>query len=191
MIVRRILIAVFVVGAVAAVAIWLLLKYAPDVTLTFNQEEVQRQIAPRFPAKKCFLGPCIELTNPRIGLLESNNQVSIEFEFVATLGNRTMPGTAKLEGRPHYDPNTGNFYLHDVKVPRFTMSGNAPDFDEVVKVRGPSILAALIGGIPLYSVQSHPKYGSIAKHTLKSIRVYKGQMEVVFANPLLLLDMLH
>jgi Protein of unknown function (DUF1439) len=106
---------------------------------------------------------------------------------VATLGSRAMPGIARFTGRPHYEQGSGSFYLKDVEVVEFKMSGNAPDFDEVVKVRGPGIVAAIMNQFPLYSVQSHPKYGSLAKLALRSVRVEQGQLQVVFANPLLLL----
>ena len=97
-----------------------------------------------------------------------------------------MPGLTKFSGRPHYDQGSGNFYLQDVQVSEFQMNGNAPNFNDVVRVLGPGIVAAIMNRFPVYSIQSHPKYGAIAKLALKSVRVSDRQLQVVFANPLLL-----
>jgi hypothetical protein len=184
--VRRIFIAATAILITSLVGVWLLLKYSPEVTLVFTEEQLQKQLEPRFPSKKCLLGSCVELVGPRLSLKEGADRVEIETSFTATLGSRTMPGVAKFSGRPHYEQGSGNFYLRDVEVTEFTMSGNAPDFDEVVKVRGPRIVAAVMSGFPLYSVQSHPEYGAVAKLALRRVSVVSGQLQVVFANPLLL-----
>jgi hypothetical protein len=185
-IIRRVLVggAICVLASIAA--FFLLLKYSPEVTLTFTQAQLQSELAPKFPVKKCVLGACLELVAPRITLLEGADRIGIETAFVANLGNRTMPGSTKLTGRPRYDQGSGNFYLQDVQVAEFAMTGNAPDFDEVVKARGPRIVAAIMNNFPLYSVQKHPKYGAIAKLAIRSVRVVNGQLQVDFVNPLLL-----
>jgi hypothetical protein len=186
MYVRRLLLASFACCVIFVAAGWAILKVSPEVTLEFTQAQLQEQLSPRFPAQKCILTACIELNNPKISLKEGADLFGIETTFVATLGKRSMQGTAKLEGKPSYEQESGNFYLKDVKVTEFTMGGNAPDFDEVVKVRGPAVMAAIMNRIPLYSVSSHPKYGAIAKHALRSVQVVDSKLRVVFANPLLL-----
>lgn len=182
---RRIFLSIGTLVLVLLAGAWLLLKYSPEVTLNFTQAQLQEQLEPRFPAKKCVLGACVELLGPRLSLTEGSDRVGIETSFVATLGSRTMPGSAKFSGRPHYEQGSGNFYLQDVQVTEFQMSGNAPDFNEVVRVRGPAIVAAIMNRFPLYSIQSHPKYGAIAKLALKTVGVVNGQLQVVFVNPLL------
>jgi hypothetical protein len=183
---RRLILAAAACVLALLAAGWALIKYSPEVTLEFTQEQLQAQLAPRFPTQKCLLKACIELIQPRVTLEEGADRLGIETNIVATLGSRKMPGVARFSGRPNYDQGSGNFYLQDVKVAEFTMSGNAPDFDEVVKVRGPGVMAAIMNGMPLYSLRSHPKYGAIAKHALRTVRVVNGRLQVVFINPLLL-----
>jgi hypothetical protein len=183
---RRVLVTVATICAVLAIAAWAVLEYAPEVKLEFTGQQLQEQLAPRFPSKKCVLSACVELRNPRVLLQEGSDRLTVDADFVATLGNRSMPGTARLDGKPSYDKATGNFFLLDVRVSEFKMSGNAPDFDEVVKVRGPAVLAAIMNRMPLYAVSSHPKYGSVAKLALRSVQVVDGKLVVVFTNPLLL-----
>lgn len=183
---RRLLLVAGASCLVLFAAGWAFLKYAPEVTLEFTQEQLQEQLNPRFPAQKCIFTACIEMTNPKLTLQDGTDRVRIETNFVATLGKRTMPGVARVEGRPSYEKATGNFYLQEVKVTEFTMSGNAPDFNEVVKVRGPAVMAAIVNQMPLYSVKSHPKYGALAQLALRSVHVAGGKLQVVFANPLLL-----
>jgi hypothetical protein len=184
--IRRILFGVAICALASTGAVFLLWKYSPEVTLVFTQAQLQRELEPKFPVKKCVLGACVELIAPRITLLEGADRVGIETSFVANLGKRTMPGSTRLTGRPHYDPASGNFYLQDVHVTQFAMSGNAADFDEVVKARGPGIVTAIMNRFPLYSVQKHPRYGEIAKLAIRSVRVVNGQLQIVFVNPLLL-----
>jgi hypothetical protein len=184
---RRLILAVAALALALLAGGWLLLRYSPEVTLTFTQAQLQSQIEPKFPKRKCLLSACVELTDPRVTLTEGTDRIGIDASFVATLGSRAMPGIARFTGRPHYEQGSGSFYLKDVEVVEFKMSGNAPDFDEVVKVRGPGIVAAIMNQFPLYSVQSHPNYGSLAKLALRSVRVEQSQLQVVFANPLLLL----
>jgi hypothetical protein len=164
---------------------WLLLNNPTEITLNFTQAQLQEQLDPRFPAKKCVLAACVELMSPRLLLTDGSDRLGIETSFVATLGTRTMPGTAKFSGRPTYEQGSGNFYLQDVQVTEFQMTGNAPDFNEAMQVRGSGIVAAIMNRFPLYSVQSHPKYGAIAKLALKRVAVVNGQLQVVFVNPLL------
>ena len=165
---------------------WLLLKNPTEITVNFTQAQLQEQLEPRFPAKKCVLAACVELISPRVLLTDGSDRIGIETSFVATLGTRTMPGTAKFSGRPTYEQGSGNFYFQDVQVTEFQMSGNASEFNEVLKVRGSGIVASIMNRLPLYSIQSHPKYGAIAKLALKRVGVVNGQMQVIFVNPLLL-----
>ena len=98
--IRRILFGILAQFLAAMAAVWLLLKYAPHVTLNFAQARLQSQLDPRFPAKKCLLSACIELTSPRVSLTEGSDRIGIETSFVATLGGRTMPGFTTFTGRP-------------------------------------------------------------------------------------------
>ena len=182
---NRILIILSTIIAIT-LAGWFFIQNSPEVNLSFTQDEVQAQLSPQFPVSKCLFNSCIELHNPRIYLQSGSDLIGIETEFIAKLGKRTMPGTMKLKGQPYYEKSSGKFYLQNVQVTEFTMTGNAPDFDEVVKVRGPKVAAAIFGAVPLYSVQSHPKYGDIAQYALRSVTVVNGRIEVVFVNPLLL-----
>jgi hypothetical protein len=165
---------------------WLVLKNPTDITLSFTQAQLQEQLEPRFPAKKCVLAACVELMSPRVLITDGSDRIGIETSFVATLGTRTMPGTAKFSGRPTYEQGSGNIYFQDVQVTEFQMSGNASDFNEVMKVRGSGVVATIMNRLPLYSVQSHPKYGAIAKLALKRVGVVNGQLQIIFVNPLLL-----
>lgn len=182
---RRVIFSIAGVFFALLTAAWLILKYSPEVTLNFTQAHLQDQLEPKLPKKKFVLNAGVELMNPQVSLTEGSDRIGIDSSFLASLGNRTMPGFARFTGKPHYDQGSGNFYLQDVQVAKFTMSGSAPDFDEVVKVHGPRIVATVMNRFPLYSVQAHPKYGTIAKLALRSVRFVEGQLQVIFANPLL------
>lgn len=183
---RRIVLAFAALLLLTVTGAWVVMKYAREVTLSFSQAQLQEQLDPRFPTRTCMRGACVELLQPKVLLPEGSDRVVVQTLFVASLGNRAMPGLTKFSGRPHYDQGSGNFYLQDVQVSEFQMNGNAPNFNDVVRVLGPGIVAAIMNRFPVYSIQSHPKYGAIAKLALKSVRVSDRQLQVVFANPLLL-----
>lgn len=183
---RRIVLSFGAVLLALVTGAWLVLKNPTDITLSFTQAQLQEQLEPRFPAKKCVLAACVELMSPRVLITDGSDRIGIETSFVATLGTRTMPGTAKFSGRPTYEQGSGNIYFQDVQVTEFQMSGNASDFNEVMKVRGSGVVATIMNRLPLYSVQSHPKYGAIAKLALKRVGVVNGQLQIIFVNPLLL-----
>lgn len=181
---RRLLIAALLLVMAVAAAWWAVSKFSPELSVELSQAEIQAQLDPRFPQQKCLLGACLELREPRVRLDEGPDRVGFTAQFVATLGKRQMPGTATFTGRPRYEKSRGSFYLDDVQVSEFRMSGNAPDFDEVVRVRGPKVLAALLQSVPLYTLSADTRHGALARLALRSVQVVDGRLRITFLNPL-------
>lgn len=179
----------FLIAMLLAIAIctawWAVVTFSPELSIELSQEQIQAQLDPSFPAKKCIgATTCLELRKPKIRLNQGPDRLGFSAEFVATLGKRTMPGTVALTGRPRYVQSSGIFYLDDVQVSEFQMSGNAPDFDEVVRVRGPKVMEAILQSVPLYTLSSNPKHGTLAKFALRSVLVVEGKLRITFLNPL-------
>jgi hypothetical protein len=183
---HRVLFVSLIVSLLIGAAFWALLKFSPEVSVELTQIELQQQLDPKFPVRKCILSACMQLIEPKVTLTDGSDYIGLETRFVATLGQRSMPGTATLTGRPRYNQSSGSFHLEGVQVSNFKMHGNAPDFDEVVRVRGPAVMAAILNTLPLYSLRSNSKYGAIAKLALRSVQVVGGRLRLVFINPLLL-----
>jgi Protein of unknown function (DUF1439) len=184
--IQRIVIGTVVLGVVAVAAAIAYLKYGPEAFLDLSQAELQEKLDPKFPQEKCFLAlACLEIRSPKIQLTEGSDRVGLAAEFVASLGSRKMPGTLLLTGKPRYVQHEGSFFIDDIQIREFKMSGNAPDFDEVVRVRGPGLLKALMQGTPLYTLKSDTKYGAFAKLALKSVLVVNGKLRITFAKPTL------
>jgi hypothetical protein len=181
---RRLLVALLLLGLAVPVAWWAVNRFSPELSVELSQAEIQAQLDPRFPRQECLLGACLELREPRVRLDEGPDRVGFSAQFVATLGKRQMPGTAMFTGRPRYDASRGSFYLDDVQVTEFRMSGNAPDFDEVVRVRGPKVLAALLQNVPLYTLSADSRHGALARLALRSVQVVNGKLRIIFLNPL-------
>lgn len=179
---RFFVIALLVVAALGA-AWWAVTTFSPELSVDLTQQELQAQLDPRFPIEKCLF-VCIELREPKVRLGEGADRVGFSAQFVATMGKRKMPGTATFTGKPRYEPSSASFYLADVQVTEFQMTGNAPDFDEVVKVRGPKMLAAILQGVPLYTLKSDTRHGALAKLALRSVEVVDGKLRIRFLNPL-------
>lgn len=182
---RRLLIVALVMAAALAAAWWAVTTFSPVVTLELSRDQIQAQLAPRFPAEKCLLHTvCLALREPRLQLDEGSDRIGLAAQFTATLGQRAMPGTVAFTGRPRYDAGTGSFYLDDVQVSQFQMSGNAPDFDEVVRVRGPGIMAAILHRVPLYTLKPDTTRGELARLALRSVQVVDGKLRLTLLNPL-------
>lgn len=181
---RRLLVIALLLAAGLAVAWWAVMTFSPDLSIELTEQEIQAQLAPRFPAEKCFLGACLELRDPQVRLDQGPDRVGFSAQFVATLGKRKMPGTTTFTGRPRYEPANGSFYLDDVQVSEFQMSGNAPDFDEVVRVRGPKVMEAILRNVPLYTLKSDTQHGALAKLALRSVQIVGGKLRITFLNPL-------
>lgn len=180
---RLVVIALVLVLAIPA-AWWAIVTFSPELSIELTQAEVQAQLAPRFPTERCLLAACLSLHDPKVRFDEGPDRVGFSAQFVATLRQRKMPGTVTFSGRPVYHPDTASFYLEDVQVSEFRMSGNAPDFDEVVRVRGPKIMAKLLQSVPLYTLSSDTRHGQLAKLALRSVQVLGGKLRITFLNPL-------
>ncbi|MEO6277208.1 DUF1439 domain-containing protein [Roseateles sp.] len=181
---RLIVIALLIVVAIP-VAWWAVQTFSPEMAIELSREEIQAQLDPKFPAEKCLLRVvCFELREPKLRLDEGSDRVGLTAQFTATLGKRTMPGTVAFTGKPRYVPDTGSFYLDDVAVSEFRMSGNAPDFDEVVRARGPKVMEAILRNVPLYTLKTDTTRGGLAKLALRSVQVVGGKLRITFLNPL-------
>jgi hypothetical protein len=181
---RRLALILATLAALVAVAWWALDRFSSEVSIDIDEPQLQARLDAQFPKEKCLLGACLTLSQPKVKLSPQANRVELSAQFVATLGKRSMPGAMELTGRPHYAADAGAFYLKDVEVRRFDMTGNAPDFDEVVRTRGPALTAAILQQVPLYSLKTDSRYGTLARRSLRSIEVVDGRMRVRFINPL-------
>jgi hypothetical protein len=181
---RRLLVIALVLLAALAATWWAVMTFSPELSVDLSQQEIQAQLDPRFPAEKCFLGACLALRDPQVRFDEGPDRLGFSAGFVATLGKRKMPGTTTFTGRPRYDRATASFYLDDVQVSEFQMTGNAPDFDEVVRVRGPKVMEAILRNVPIYKLNSDGKHGALAKLALRSVQVVDGKLRITFLNPL-------
>lgn len=182
---RRLLVIALVIAVALSAAWWAVVRFSPELTIDLSQEEIQAQLAPRFPAQKCLLQAlCFELRDPQVRLDEGADRIGFSAQFVATLGKRRMPGVVTFTGKPRYVQDAGSFYLDDVQVSEFQMTGNAPDFDEVVRVRGPKVMEALLRNVPLYTLSGNSTHGQLAKLALRSVQVVGGRLRITFLNPL-------
>lgn len=179
---RLLVIPLLLLGALAA-AWWAVVTFSPEIAVDLSQQEIQAQLDPRFPAEKCLFA-CLELREPKVRLDAGPDRIGVSAQFVATLGKRKMPGTTTFTGKPRYEPGSGSFYLDDVQVSEFRMTGNAPDFDEVIRVRGPEAMEAILRTVPLYTLNPDGKHGALAKLALRSVQVVDGKLRIAFLNPL-------
>lgn len=163
---------------------WAVKSFSPVAFIDISQKQIQAQLDPHFPRERCLLAACLEIREPKLSMNAGSERLGFTARLVATLGQRTMSGTTAFSGVPRYNERAGSFYLDDVRVSQFEMSGNAPDFDEAVKLRGPGIMAAILQNIPLYTLSPDSERESLAKWGLRSVQVVDGKLRIRFINPM-------
>lgn len=181
---RRLIYASLSIIAIAVAAWWALITFGPDISFDLTQSELQSKLDARFPAQKCLQKlTCFELREPVVTLQEGSDRLGFSAKFVATLGQRQMPGSVEFTAKPRYVQYDGTFFLDDIKVTEFKMTGNAPDFDEMVKARGPLALRLMLQLTPIYRLKSDSNYGAFAKLALREVKVVNGKLRISFLGP--------
>jgi hypothetical protein len=170
-------VALFATGLVA----WFAIDRLAEGSLDISQEELQARISPRFPSKHCsLLVACLDLTNPVVVLTEGDDQVGLSCDVKVTLGNREMPGHVSFSGRPRYVQYEGKFFLDELHIRSFELSGFPDDFAEVVKVRGPAVARLALQSHPIYTIDDSTAKGALARLALRDVKVVDGKLRVTF-----------
>jgi hypothetical protein len=97
-----------------------------------------------------------------------------------TLGRREMPGRVVFSGVLRYVRYQGDFYLDDVQIDNFSLTGFPPDLVQVVKMRGPAALRRALEGHPIYTLKGDTSTSALAKLAVRDVQVVDGKVRVTF-----------
>jgi len=135
-----------VVLALGVAAWWAFTVFAPRAFIEIDQAQLQARLDARFPHRNCTLMvACLTLSAPVVTLAEGSNRIGLSADVLVTLGKREMPGKVAFSGVLRYVRYEGDFYLDDVQVDNFSLTGFPPELVQVVKVR-PGRHAGQAGG---------------------------------------------
>jgi hypothetical protein len=164
-----------------AAAWWAIDAFMPEAFIEIDQAQLQARLDARFPQKNCaMMVACLTLSDPRVTLTEGSERIGFAADVLVTLGKREMPGKVAFSGVLRYVRYQGDFYLDDVQVDNFSLTGFPPDLVQVVKSRGPAAMRRALEGHPIYSIKGDNTRSALAKFAVRDVQVVNGKVRVTF-----------
>ena len=175
------------IGCVGAAALcgaawWAIATFMPETFIDIDQAQLQQRLEARFPQKNCALMvACVSLSNPTVTLTDGSPRIGLSADVLVSLGHREMPGKVSFSGVLRYVRYDGDFFLEDVQVDNFALTGFPPEFVQIVQVRGPDALRRALQGHPIYTLKGSPR-AALARLAVRDVRVVNGKLRVTFLN---------
>ena len=181
MIAKRVAIGLAIVGVLAAAGWWAVTSFMPQGFIDIDQAQIQQRLDARFPQKTCAMGvACISLSSPLVTLTDGSPRIGLSAGVMVNLGHREMPGKLAFSGVLRYVRYQGDFFLDDVQIDNFSLSGFPPEFVQVVQVRGPAVLRRALEGHPVYTLKGDSAREALAKLAVRDVKVVDGKVRVTF-----------
>ena len=178
---RRVAIGLGVTAALAAGSWWAITAFVPQAYIDIDQAQLQARLDAVFPQKHCtMMVACITLSQPVVKLTEGSPRIGMSTDILVTLGHREMPGQVTFSGVLRYVRYQGDFFLDDVQVDKFSLTGVSPDMVQVVKQRGPDALRRALQGHPIYTLRGDSARQALAKLAVRDVEVVDGKVRVTF-----------
>ena len=176
----------FVALATLGVSAWFLLQhYAPNLAIEFTAQELQTRLATRFPIQNCTLViVCLDVTAPRLKLIEGSDRIALAADLSATLGQRRYPGTLAFSGKIRYAAQDGEFFLDDIEIERFELASVPVYYSEILRSRGPGVLRSILSTQPIYTLKRDSLQQRLAQIAIRDVRVVNGKLRVSMLSPL-------
>ena len=178
---RRVAIGLGLVAASGAAGWWAVTAFVPEAFIDIDQAQLQGRLDAVFPQKHCTLMvACVTLSQPAVKLTEGSPRIGMSADILVTLGHREMPGQVTFSGVLRYVRYQGDFFLDDVQVENFALTGVSPDMVQVVKQRGPDALRRALQGHPIYTLRGDSAREALAKFAVRDVQVVNGKVRVTF-----------
>ena len=178
---RRVAIGLAIVAALGATAWWAITAFVPQAFIEIDQAQLQQRLDARFPQKNCaMLVACVTLSRPLVKLTEGSPRIGLSADILVSLGHREMPGQVTFSGVLRYARYKGDFFLDEVEIDNFALTGVSPDLVQVVKQRGPDALRRALQNHPIYSLQGDSARAALARLAVRDVRVVDGKVRVTF-----------
>ena len=178
---RRVAIGFGAAIATGAAGWWAVTRFVPEAAIDIDQAQLQARLDERFPLKNCtMMVACLTLSAPVVSLSEGSERVGLAADVLVTLGRREMPGQVAFSGVLRYVRYKGEFYVDDVRIENFALTGFPPDLVQVVKLRGPAAMRRALEGHPLYTIKGDATTTALARLAVRDVRVVDGKLRVTF-----------
>lgn len=179
-VIRRVAIVTLAVLVLASVATYLFLR-GKTWTFSFTQQQIEEQLATRFPVRKPhLLVASVLYENPRVRLTEGSSEigVGVDARVLGTVNDKKLSGSADLVTRIAYDPGNGTFVLHDAQLVQLDVAGVKRELVERVMDVANELAAEKVSGIPIYELRPTEVKAAFARLVLESVTVRDGVLYV-------------
>lgn len=181
---RRIVIGLLALTALGGCGWFLVQRYAPGLAIELTEQELQARLAARFPIQNCgLIIVCLEVTSPQLKLIEGSDRVALAANLSATVGQRRYPGTLAFSGKVRYVAQDGDFFLDDIEIDRFDLTGVPAHYTEILRSRGPALLRGVLSTRPIYTLKGDSTKERLVLLAVRDVRVVNGKLRVSMVSP--------
>jgi hypothetical protein len=178
---RRVAIGLGLAAVAAAGGWWAVTTFMPQASIDIDEAQLQQRVDARFPQKHCsMIVACLTLSKPVVHLTEGSPRINLSADVLVALGRREMPGQVSFSGVVRYVRYEGDFFLDDIRVDNFSLTGFPPELVQVVKMRGPDALRRALQGHPIYTLKGQGARAALAKLAVRDVQVVDGKLRVTF-----------
>lgn len=176
---RRVLISLLALTALGGCALFLAQRYGDNLFIELTEQQLQTRLSARFPIQNCALIiVCLDITSPQLKLVEGSDRIALAADLSATVGQRHYPGVLAFSGKVRYVSADGNFFLDDIDIERFDLTGVPPRYTDVLRSTGPTVLRSVLATRPIYTLKGDTAKERLARLAVGDIRVVNGKLRV-------------
>lgn len=153
--------------------------------LRFTAQQLNRQLAPSFPQRRCLFGmACVDLKNPKVELHRSDQRIFVDVDLALLMGTQQMgQGSARIAGHPHYDSTKGAFFLRQPSLQSLEVPGALGTEVQMARQLINAILAEdILADQPIWVLDESDARQSLAKLTLRRIEVRDGVLVAIMGD---------
>lgn len=142
----------------------------------FSEEQLREKLAERLPLTKTYFS-LIQLTldHPRVALTEGTNRVQAGLEVTLNLRVGDEPkqlgGSVDVSGGVKYVPESGEFFLTDPVVERFSVQGVPEKYAPKINDALTKLLGDYYAAHPIYTLKATDVKHAVAKLLLRDVTV--------------------
>jgi hypothetical protein len=181
----RLITIALVLALAAVVATVLFMKVGhKNVALTFSRDDLQRDIAAKFPFDQKLLFITVTYSNPEVVLNDGSDRIGIALDASAKLaGDQLVKGRVAGDWKIRYEAAEGAFYFDDPNLTQFDFGGLSPAAQgQIARVAKP-LMEEYLRRVPVYRLKESNLRENLARYVLKSVAIKQGRLYVVVGPP--------
>jgi len=151
-------------------------------TLKFTEEDLQKQVSAMMPLETKQLFLTINISDPVVKLLKSENKINIKTNIEAIIpGGIKGTGNINITGTLSYNNKNGTFYFKDPVINEMNVDNVAEKYQSSIKDLAQDSIVKAMSTRPVYTLRDDNEKHTLAKSVLKSMMVKNGILIVELA----------